>query len=121
MFAKDPVGVTLGGTLGHALCTALAVIGGKIIAQRISVRTGNLYYIACYLHVTNGFLHLNILKLTAYAKYKQSVNRKVCYVIMINYIRVTVPFFVVTLIGGVVFLLFAVTAFIHDTDSEQTV
>ena len=37
---QDPIGVTLGGTLGHALCTALAVIGGKMIAQRISVKTG---------------------------------------------------------------------------------
>ena len=37
---QDPVGVTLGGTAGHALCTTLAVIGGNIIAQRISVRSG---------------------------------------------------------------------------------
>lgn len=39
---EDPIGVTIGGTLGHALCTALAVVGGKIVAQRISVRTGTL-------------------------------------------------------------------------------
>ena len=26
--------------MGHAVCTAIAVIGGKIVAQRISVRTG---------------------------------------------------------------------------------
>ncbi|XP_071088429.1 putative divalent cation/proton antiporter TMEM165 isoform X1 [Haliotis cracherodii] len=32
-------GVLLGGFLGHALCTGLAVIGGRMIAQRISVRT----------------------------------------------------------------------------------
>ena len=38
---QDPVGVTLGGTFGHALCTALAVLGGKMISERISVRTGN--------------------------------------------------------------------------------
>lgn len=37
---QDVVGVTIGGTLGHALCTGLAVVGGRIIAQRISVRTG---------------------------------------------------------------------------------
>jgi len=36
---EDAIGVTLGGILGHAFCTALAVIGGRIIAQRISVRT----------------------------------------------------------------------------------
>ncbi|CAI8037956.1 Transmembrane protein 165 [Geodia barretti] len=37
---ENPVGITIGGTLGHALCTALAVIGGKMVAQRISVKTG---------------------------------------------------------------------------------
>ena len=37
---QNPLGVTVGGTLGHAICTALAVIGGKIVAQKISVRTG---------------------------------------------------------------------------------
>ena len=39
-FLQNVVGVTVGGTLGHALCTGLAVIGGRLIAQRISVRTG---------------------------------------------------------------------------------
>ena len=29
----------VGGVLGHALCTGLAVVGGRIIATRISVRT----------------------------------------------------------------------------------
>ena len=28
--------------MGHAVCTAIAVIGGKIVAQRISVRTGEM-------------------------------------------------------------------------------
>jgi len=32
-------GVILGGVLGHGLCTGLAVLGGRMIAQRISVRT----------------------------------------------------------------------------------
>jgi len=60
---EDVYGVCVGGILGHALCTGLAVLGGKIIATRISVRT-------------------------------------------------------VTLIGGVVFLLFAVSAlFINPLDS----
>ena len=36
---EDLAGVVIGGTLGHALCTGLAVIGGRMIAQRISVRT----------------------------------------------------------------------------------
>jgi len=38
--ARDEViGVIIGGTLGHALCTSLAVIGGRCIAQHISIRT----------------------------------------------------------------------------------
>lgn len=42
--ARDNVyGVIVGGVLGHSLCTGLAVIGGRMIAQRISVRTGNLF------------------------------------------------------------------------------
>jgi len=36
---ENPLGVTVGGILGHALCTALAVLGGRLIAQKISVRT----------------------------------------------------------------------------------
>lgn len=36
---EDVAGVIVGGTLGHALCTGLAVIGGRMIAQRISLRT----------------------------------------------------------------------------------
>jgi putative Ca2+/H+ antiporter (TMEM165/GDT1 family) len=36
---ENVAGVTLGGTLGHAMCTGVAVLGGRIIAQRISVRT----------------------------------------------------------------------------------
>jgi len=59
---EDVYGVCVGGILGHALCTGLAVVGGKIIATRISVRT-------------------------------------------------------VTLIGGVVFLLFAVSALVIDPES----
>ena len=34
------MGVTLGAVLGHALCTGLAVLGGRMIAQKISVKTG---------------------------------------------------------------------------------
>jgi putative Ca2+/H+ antiporter (TMEM165/GDT1 family) len=36
--AKDPFGVTAGGILGHSFCTGLAVIGGRIVAARISER-----------------------------------------------------------------------------------
>lgn len=37
---EDVYGVIVGGVLGHSICTGLAVIGGRMIAQRISVRTG---------------------------------------------------------------------------------
>jgi len=60
---EDIYGVVIGGILGHSFCTGLAVLGGRMIAQRISVRT-------------------------------------------------------VTIIGGVVFLIFALTAlFIKPTDA----
>lgn len=36
---EDAFGVTLGAFLGHGLCTGLAVLGGRMIAQKISVRT----------------------------------------------------------------------------------
>lgn len=39
---EDPFGVTVGGVVGHALCTMLAVIGGRLVAQRISVRSVHL-------------------------------------------------------------------------------
>lgn len=54
---ENVVAVIIGGTLGHGLCTGLAVVGGRLIAQKISVRT-------------------------------------------------------VTIIGGIVFLIFALTAFV---------
>ncbi|XP_058791276.1 transmembrane protein 165 [Phymastichus coffea] len=60
---EDVYGVVIGAVLGHAFCTGLAVLGGRMIAQKISVRT-------------------------------------------------------VTLIGGVVFLIFALTAlFIKSTEA----
>lgn len=36
--SSDPYGVTLGGIIGHALCTGAAVIGGRHMATRISER-----------------------------------------------------------------------------------
>lgn len=37
--SKNPFGVVLGGLIGHAFCTGLAVIGGKMLAAKISERT----------------------------------------------------------------------------------
>ena len=37
--AKDPYGVTAGGIIGHAMCTGLAVIGGRMLAAKISEKT----------------------------------------------------------------------------------
>ncbi|CAN0256235.1 unnamed protein product [Ectocarpus sp. 13 AM-2016] len=39
---KDPFGVTAGGVIGHSLCTGMAVIGGKLLAARISEKTVHL-------------------------------------------------------------------------------
>lgn len=36
---ENIAGVISGGVLGHAICTGIAVVGGKLVAQRISVRT----------------------------------------------------------------------------------
>lgn len=36
--AKNPYGVTVGGVLGHFLCTGLAVVGGKYASTKISER-----------------------------------------------------------------------------------
>jgi len=37
--ANTPVGVLIGGIFGHMVCTGLAVIGGRLIANYISERT----------------------------------------------------------------------------------
>lgn len=37
---QDVYGVVIGGILGHSFCTGLAVLGGRMISQKISVRTG---------------------------------------------------------------------------------
>jgi Ca2+/H+ antiporter, TMEM165/GDT1 family len=36
---KDPYGVTLGGCIGHCMCTGLAVMGGRYLAGKIPERT----------------------------------------------------------------------------------
>lgn len=39
--AKNPYGVTLGGIIGHAFCTGGAVLGGRMLATKISPRSVN--------------------------------------------------------------------------------
>jgi len=41
---QEVIGVIIGGTLGHALCTSLAVLGGRCISQHISIKTGRSHY-----------------------------------------------------------------------------
>lgn len=42
--AQDPFGVTLGAIIGHAMCTALAVVCGSILAKFVSIKTGSMNY-----------------------------------------------------------------------------
>jgi putative Ca2+/H+ antiporter (TMEM165/GDT1 family) len=37
--AKNAAGVTLGAVIGHALCSAIACVGGKMLASSISERS----------------------------------------------------------------------------------
>ena len=45
----NPIGVVVGGIIGHAVCTLMAVMGGKILAARVSEKT---------VHTIGGFLFL---------------------------------------------------------------
>ena len=55
-------GVCVGGVLGHALCTGLAVLGGRLIATRISVRTVTLVSIH-YLTMLNNNINYFVYRL----------------------------------------------------------
>mmetsp|Transcript_33593 Transcript_33593/g.61846 ORF Transcript_33593/g.61846 Transcript_33593/m.61846 type:complete len:135 (-) Transcript_33593:357-761(-) len=52
--AKDPVGVTIGGCMGHSICTGMAVVGGRMLASRISEKSvsfyGGLVFLAFGIH-----------------------------------------------------------------------
>lgn len=48
---ENVLGVIVGGVLGHSVCTGIAVIGGRMIAQRISVRTGEHRHILRWHHI----------------------------------------------------------------------
>jgi Ca2+/H+ antiporter, TMEM165/GDT1 family len=52
--AKNPYGVTVGGCLGHCCCTGLAVMGGRMLAARISEKSvsfwGGIIFLVFGLH-----------------------------------------------------------------------
>ena len=52
--SKNPFGVVIGGLTGHAFCTGLAVIGGRMLAARISEKTvamvGGILFFAFAIH-----------------------------------------------------------------------
>jgi len=52
--AKNPYGVTLGGCIGHTMCTGMAVLGGRMLAARISEKTvsifGGIIFLAFGIH-----------------------------------------------------------------------
>ena len=81
--------MTIGGIFGHALCTMGAVLGGRLLAQQISVRTG-----AC---VVNSTLAAPLNSFSLSLSLSLSPNP-----------------LSVTMIGGVVFLIFAVSGSLLD-------
>lgn len=52
--SKDPIGVTIGGCIGHSICTGMAVVGGRMLASRISEKSvafyGGLVFLAFGVH-----------------------------------------------------------------------
>lgn len=56
----NPYGVTIGAIVGHMLCTGTAVVGGQLLAMRISQRTvavaGGVLFLVFAVHsvVTNN-------------------------------------------------------------------
>lgn len=56
--AYDPIFVTIGAILGHGICTAIAVVGGRLIAGRISERV---------ITAIGGFLFI-VFGVTAYVQ-----------------------------------------------------
>lgn len=58
---QDPLGVTLGGCIGHGLCTGLACVGGRFLAARISERmvllAGGTLFLIFAVHALLGFVN----------------------------------------------------------------
>lgn len=58
--SRDLYGVIIGGVLGHAICTGLAVVGGRLLATKISEKavalTGGLLFISFAVITASGKL-----------------------------------------------------------------
>ncbi len=52
--SNNPIGVTIGAILGHSICAAIAVVGGKLIAGRISER--QITFIGGFLFIIFGIV-----------------------------------------------------------------
>ncbi|KAI0558270.1 Gdt1 [Gracilaria domingensis] len=58
--SKDIYGVILGGVLGHAICTGLAVVGGRLLASKISEKavalTGGVLFVSFAMITAGGYV-----------------------------------------------------------------
>ena len=70
--STDVVGVTLGGILGHAICTGAAVIGGRQLSAHIDERMlsvlGGLLFIAFGMHAVWEVRRVPLIILCKHAK-----------------------------------------------------
>lgn len=57
--SKDMYGIVIGGVVGHAVCTGIAVIGGRVLATHISERAVTLI---------GGITFLSFAVITAFGK-----------------------------------------------------
>jgi putative Ca2+/H+ antiporter (TMEM165/GDT1 family) len=60
--AKNPYGVTVGGCSGHCCCTGLAVMGGRMLAARISEKSVSFWGGIIFLSIWLAFDFYGILK-----------------------------------------------------------
>jgi putative Ca2+/H+ antiporter (TMEM165/GDT1 family) len=83
-FSKEVLTVMLGGTLGNILCTSIAVLGGHLVAQRISVRTGE--HTASMNIILIIFMHVSCICFINFSNWRIDV-RLVCTISNISTLR----------------------------------